>query len=389
MTYAKTPTGKNPKGVPSVETVSGRLRIRFRLNGAQKAFSLGLSDNQVNRARAESIARQMQLDLVSGNFDESLAKYKPTSHLQLLETPKTKAKPLIKELWAKYCEYKRPQIQETTFITKHEGTWKSHFEKLPHQDIDDAVVIRDYFLSVTSPYQVKQLLIQLNACCRWAIDSGLIENNPFLGMAGQIKVKTSKPEDIDPFSREERDAIIRAFRESKHFNYYTSFVRFLFLTGCRIGEAIGLRWKNVTSDCKHIYFCESITEARGKFIRKSTKTNRATTFPCNAELQELLLSIRPENPEPEGLVFISKRGKNIDSGNFNNSVWNEGILSKLVEQGLVTHYRSVYHTRHTFITMCLEKGIDAKDIARWVRTSPKKIYEHYAGGARDILVPEL
>lgn len=144
MTYAKTPTGKNPKGIPSVETVSGRLRIRFRLNGVQKAFSLGLSDNQVNRARAESIARQMQLDLVSGNFDESLAKY---------------------------CEYKRPQIQETTFITKHGGTWKSHFEQLPHQNIDDAVAIRDYFLSLTSPYQVRQLLIQLNACCRWAIES--------------------------------------------------------------------------------------------------------------------------------------------------------------------------------------------------------------------------
>jgi integrase len=70
--YTKTPTGKNTKGTPSLESFQGRLRIRFRVNGQQKAFSLGLADTPENRAKGESIARQMHLDALSGNFDSTL-----------------------------------------------------------------------------------------------------------------------------------------------------------------------------------------------------------------------------------------------------------------------------------------------------------------------------
>ena len=75
--YSKTPTGKNTKGKPSLETYQGRLRIRFRVNGQQKTFSLGLADTDENRVKGESIARQMQLDMLSDNFDSTLGKYKP------------------------------------------------------------------------------------------------------------------------------------------------------------------------------------------------------------------------------------------------------------------------------------------------------------------------
>lgn len=52
-------------------------------------------------------------------------------------------------------------------------------------------------------------------------------------------------------------------------------------------------------------------------------------------------------------------------------------------------YRKPYQMRHTFITLCLDAGIDAKDVARWVGNSPKIIYQHYAGANRDLEVPEL
>jgi len=34
--------------------------------------------------------------------------------------------------------------------------------------------------------------------------------------------------DINPFTREERDAIIKAFQNSKYYSYYTLYVKFLF-----------------------------------------------------------------------------------------------------------------------------------------------------------------
>ena len=42
-------------------------------------------------------------------------------------------------------------------------------------------------------------------------------------------------------------------------------------------------------------------------------------------------------------------------------------------------YRKPYQTRHTFITLALDNGLDAKDVARLVGNSPEVIYKHYAG----------
>lgn len=86
--YTKSPKGKNTKGTPSLETYQGRLRIRLRINGQQKAFLLGLADT-LDRLRGEAIARQMYLDILSNNFDGTLGKYKPRTHLALVEPPKS------------------------------------------------------------------------------------------------------------------------------------------------------------------------------------------------------------------------------------------------------------------------------------------------------------
>lgn len=88
--FSKTPIGKNTKGTPSVESYQGRLRIRFRVNSQQKTFSLGLADTDENRVKGESIARQMQSDMLSGNFDSTLGKYKPHTHLTVVEAIKPK-----------------------------------------------------------------------------------------------------------------------------------------------------------------------------------------------------------------------------------------------------------------------------------------------------------
>jgi integrase len=35
------------------------------------------------------------------------------------------------------------------------------------------------------------------------------------------------------------------------------------------------------------------------------------------------------------------------------------------------------------------KTLDAKDVAKLVGTSPKMIYEHYAGASKELFVPEF
>ena len=55
---------------------------------------------------------------------------------------------------------------------------------------------------------------------------------------------------------------------------------------------------------------------------------------------------------------------------------------------LPIQYRSVYHTRHTFISSCLEAGIKVTQVAQWVANSPDTIWRHYAGIIIEVSVPE-
>ena len=118
------------------------------------------------------------------------------------------------------------------------------------------------------------------------------------------------------------------------------------------------------------------------------KTGKARFFPCNGSLQNLLLSLRPEKPSPKQLVFPGPRGRVLDTHNFLNRVW-KPVVESLVKAGKVEKYLPQYHIRHTFITLTLEHGLDAKDVAHLVGNSPEIIYRHYAGKKRELIVPEF
>ena len=131
-------------------------------------------------------------------------------------------------------------------------------------------------------------------------------------MAKHIETRNSIDEEekeIDPFTVSERDAIIEAFENHRYYKHYTNFVRFLFLTGCRTGEAIALKWKHVDRQLTNITFCESYSSHFG--IRKDTKNHQSRQFPINAQLRSLLTSIKPGNLDPESIsVSQSHRSRN-------------------------------------------------------------------------------
>ena len=52
----------------------------------------------------------------------------------------------------------------------------------------EASAIRDWLLSNLTPNAAKRCLVQIKACCNWAMEEGLIETNPF----GFMKIKLPK-----------------------------------------------------------------------------------------------------------------------------------------------------------------------------------------------------
>lgn len=397
--YNNSPSAKKAKSSPSLETFQGRLRIKFKTDDERKAFSLGLADTSENRVKGESIVRQIQLDMLAGSFDSTLVKYKPRTHLAVVETIKPKEALDLAQMWEKYVEHRSKEVSETT-VRLNYAKIASHIQKLPTKSLDDAVKIRDYLLAKNSAYTAKRVITQFNACCNWAIKSQLIKSNPFNGMTSEINLHSSESEimNIDPFSREEKDLIIQAFKEHKTYHHYASFVEFLFLTGCRTSEAVGLKWKHINPDCSRITFCEAIVNVSSHKIYKGLKSQTKRTFPCNKQLQAFLISIKSENVDPDRVVFTSINGLEINTHTFNAMCWHEchnkgkhyiGIVQKLANEGKIAHYRPQYQTRHTFVTICLDAGIEVKDVARWIGNTPEIIYKHYAGNKRDLQVPEF
>jgi integrase len=201
------------------------------------------------------------------------------------------------ELWEKYTLHKAEHLAATT-IKKDFGVVRRYINKTCG-DLNQAQKIRAQLLEATKSRSAKKTLMQINACCTWAFDYGLIGYNPF----EKLKIKARKPTaNIQPFTEEERERIVKAFREKESF--YAPLIEFLFLTGCRPSEAIALRWRHIDADLTQITFCE----ARVYGIAQGTKTNKSRIFPINPKLRSLLSAIKPRTTRGDDLVFPSKTG---------------------------------------------------------------------------------
>lgn len=391
--YFNNSSSKANKGTVQIKSSHDRLQLVFRYGGTRHYLSTGFVDTPANRRLAEFKASEIEKDILYERFDTTLEKYKPASALRTVAPIAPIPKVTLADLWEKFVEYKRPQCSPNTMKLKY-SVYTNYLKRLPTYDLDKAGDIRDFVVKHIPLDSAKQFIIRLSACCDWAIKGGSISSNPFRGMASEIKIPKSKSEDedIDPFTVEERDLILAAF-ESNRFcpqksaykhSYYTSLVKFLFFTGCRPSEAVALQWKHISKDCRLISFEQALIESEdGKIVREGLKTQERRKFPCNSRLQALLKSIRPEGHKANSLVFPSIEGGFINTNNLRNRAY------KRILEGLDLKYRKLYQTRHTFITLALENGLDAKDVARLVGNSPEIIYRHYAGNKRELFVPEF
>lgn len=385
--YSKDQSGKANKGSVQVKSSNDRLQLVFSFGGKRHYLSTGYPDTPQYRKLAQMRASEIEKDILYERFDPTLEKYKPKSALSTVTpiTPISTPKPTLAELWTKYVEWKRPQCAPSTMKNQYQA-YSTYLKRMPTQDLDRAVEIRDQALQTIPINSAKRFIVALNACCDWAIQSGLITENPFYGMSAQIKLPKSEKmeDDINPFSAAERELIIEAFAKNRHYRYYTSLIEFLFATGARPSEALALQWRHISNDFRTINFEQAVTVSEGGLaIKQGLKTQEKRKFPCNLKVQGILQRIKPENAQPTDLLFPSPEGKYIDFHNFRNRAW------KTILKSLEVPYRKPYQTRHTFITLALENGLDAKDVARLVGNSPEVIYRHYAGNKRELFVPEF
>ena len=386
---------KRRKGQVGVSSYNGVLRLslpRFLFEGKRKYLYLGLKDNPKNCKAAELKAQQIEADIFHERFDPTLERYRPQKTVTI-EQPKTTQ--TLSGLYQQYIEIKRPTVRP--------GTWKNsykvmlhHIQRSPYTEIDPqlentgyAQKLFDWATQALTADTCHRLMIEINACLKWAIESRQVKltRSPFEGMATKAKKLIKKSEDdktdIHPFTRSERDAIIEAFKTSSHHCNYYYYVVFCFYVGCRPSEAIALTWNDISSDLSKITFKNVIVAGvNGNEKCAGLKTQKKRVFPCNKQVQKLLRELAQTHQSNQNRVFPAAKGGVINIGYF-RKIWAKTLKNLRIE------YRKPYQMRHTFITLCLEAGQDAKDVARLVGNSPEMIYRHYAGQRTELSVPEI
>ena len=153
---------------------------------------------------------------MTGNFDKTLAKYRPST------TAVT-----VSELFQKFQCHKEKTLYKQS-LAKYKALHKplqDFFKNKAASKVDDPNTegFRDYLSKGLAPVTVKERLTTINACWGWGVERKLILSNPW--------------------------------------SDYSDFVEFLLSTGCRTGEAIGLQWQNLSDDFSTVWIEESI--ARG------------------------------------------------------------------------------------------------------------------------------
>jgi integrase len=370
-TQGEIPMPKTPKGAVAIRTVRDRLWLRWHY---QKRYELaiGLPDTATNRKVAERKAKQIELDIASGHFDETLAKYKArTQGSNALS---------VGDLFNSFIKYKSNYVLDQS-LDKYKSLLNQLTQFFKTRSVKavgegEAVAFRDWLGKKIKPSTLKERIGLINSCWQWAEKQKLVENNPWTSAIASVKVPPSqRPK---PFTREEIGLILQGFRTSYYYAFYLDFVEFKLCTGCRTGEAIALCWRHLTDDCSEVWFGESMARGKG---RKATKTNRARSVRLTPRLKKLLLDRRPLNFNPDALVFPSPRGSVIDHRNFSQRAW------KTVLSDAGVPYRRPYHTRHTLVSHAIELGMSVADVSQITGHLPETLMRHYLGGVNG--KPEL
>lgn len=407
-------------GRVKVTSDKGYLRLQFPSSLSRQIYNkrqffkgLGRRDTPQNREWADRIAARIQADIDHPDcedlFDPSLTKYfetKVPSHILYLEKDNNSVK--LKDIWLEFIEYKRKtgQVSETTYRTRYNRTFTSWLKPYLNEPLSYELADRilfDLLNSGINKINLKKLISALKSACDRAISREIINRNFFISLGDNIKViKKSKQlieeEDYRAYSLEERDIIIARFRNSEKPSEakIADLIEFLFLTGCRLGEAFALKWRNIKSDW--IVFDQSYSSETK--ITKSTKTDTVRIFRTKAynRLNQLIDNLKLRDYSDNDYVFTTITGKQYDRFKLsalwlgisrNKEKYYSGAITQLVREGKISQYLKPSSTRHTFITIQAHSGTDLKLLADSVGNSVDVIYNHYLGVSKDATIADV
>jgi integrase len=364
---------------------AGSIVIRVTIKGQRHAIRhLGRYDDTDALRQAKLIAETLWSDMLSDRVLPDIAMYSPKHKLKALAA-KAKPLPSLLDTWRLFMVYKQYTVCENT-LQRYDTTTKAIYHLGLNQRNWQAVAIKNDLLKLL-PDNRKRVTKHLIALSLWAWNYDYIDNH----LLAKLKLDESKSAakaTAKPFSASQRDQLLAYMLQHEHYSYYYAITLFMFHTGCRPCEAVGLQWQDVDLERKQLTLGRSVVYLSNGTTqeRAVSKTGGTRVFPFNKALSELFyLPGGISTDEGSKPVFPAKSGGYLKFDNYRRRAWKNCVTDIALDASVYTPYSM----RDTFITLALDKGYAVRDIAKLCDNSPDIIYRHYAGWVREVTAMEI
>ena len=287
-----------------------------------------------------------------------------------------------------YTRHLKPQTKALK-----ERTYSKYFqESLGYKTIrsiteEDLIYLQDVMFSkgLTHNYIVS-VFSTLGTLFNKAVEKKIIPNNPIKELKLHMgEAKTSKR----ALTLEELDWFFITIREK--FPYLEPLFVFFQNTGCRIGEAVAIEWKDISDDMRACSITKTINtyyDAQKQCtitLEGSPKNNTSKrVIPLNDSLKKMLIDLKKERQQenlysPNTKVFLSKRKKVLCPIYIDEQLKK---ISNIIRQKYEPSFPNIssHWFRHTFASYGVEKNIPSiylQKICGWANGDMlSKIYAH-------------
>jgi integrase len=354
----------------------GRLAFRLFWNGRDSWEGTRWKDTPKNRLKAEADALRISEEMKRGEFD--YLKWFPDGNKADEFRPKNQAQAddkslTVGEYYRDWIERRKPPFVRPglhhDYVRQFRRYILPNFENKRLVDVD--LTTLDVFranLNQVGGLSLKSCRNIIDGTFRAMMRDARAEK-PSLGLTDHFanlkwkRLPTSKP---DPFTAEERDVILKHFRQKRGFYY--PFVATLFGTGARPSEIIALRWGDIdlgsgTLSISKSYYMDEVGPT------KTVASERVIAL--GMPVIEALEAIKPLHVIETDLVFKNIEGRPINEDKWRKKYWYRALRPCNIRP------RKFYATRHTFISDALSQGANIKWLAEYCGTSVAMIEKHY------------
>lgn len=213
-----------------------------------------------------------------------------------------------------------------------------------------------------------------------AVRDGIIRNNPSDGVCAELKKGTTKKEGRHALTIDEQQLFMNYMKENPTYNHWIPLFTFFLGTGCRVGEVIGITWKDIDFKNGTISINHNTTYRPdgngGMILSISTPKTEAgkRTIPMFQDVHEALIQLRREQMQLgirseceingySNFVFVNRFNNIYLPMDINRSIkriyaganeWEKEQAKKEKRTPVTIRHFSVHNLRHTFCTRLCE-----------------------------------